>query len=667
VAGATQYLGYLDPPCLPSVIGFFGYLLFLWQFATFLMTITSKSQLHDPGFPSLHAMFLHAANTINKPEDTYLIRKEKGVWNEISYAEVLDKASCLGSYFLENGLQKGDRVAMVMENSPEFYFIDQALQKLGMINISIYPTLTADETAFILNDSGAKILFTGNHFLLKKFKKVETMCPDVLRIISMPEDIDTNDKFLTFSQALEIGRSNKEKWNDTAESMYAKVTRDDIATFIYTSGTTGVPKGAMLTHGNFLTNCFDAIDLVPDINKHDRYLSFLPLSHVYERMATNYLSQYVGAQIAFSESVDKVAQNINEVNPTLMACVPRLLERIHDKVAKNAKESGKVKFAIFRWALRVGDKVRRLKEEGKTPGPLLALSYSIGEKLVYSKIKAKMGGRMKLFVSGGGALPPHVGEFFANLGLKVQEGFGLTETSPFMTVNEFHRQLYGTVGRVAPRQQVAIQNIDTKEMITVQDYFSFDPNFACEEGEILAKGPNIMKGYWNKPDETANVFDAEGWFHTGDIGRFDRGYLKITDRLKNMLVTSLGKNIYPTQLENNFLRSSRIEQIFIIGDKREFVTAIVVPNREDMQPELGLPDSYFVENDPFVQDEKVIAWVAGEVKRLNENVAKFERVKEFLVKRNPFSVEDGDMTITLKIKRKVVMEKFADHIEGLYN
>jgi long-chain acyl-CoA synthetase len=253
------------------------------------------------------------------------------------------------------------------------------------------------------------------------------------------------------------------------------------------------------------------------------------------------------------------------------------------------------------------------------------------------------------------------------LGLKVQEGFGLTETSPFMTVNEFHRQLYGTVGRVAPRQQVAIQNIDTKEMITVQDYFSFDPNFACEEGEILAKGPNIMKGYWNKPDETANVFDAEGWFHTGDIGRFDRGYLKITDRLKNMLVTSLGKNIYPTQLENNFLRSSRIEQIFIIGDKREFVTAIVVPNREDMQPELGLPDSYFVENDPFVQDEKVIAWVAGEVKRLNENVAKFERVKEFLVKRNPFSVEDGDMTITLKIKRKVVMEKFADHIEGLYN
>jgi long-chain acyl-CoA synthetase len=278
-----------------------------------------------------------------------------------------------------------------------------------------------------------------------------------------------------------------------------------------------------------------------------------------------------------------------------------------------------------------------------------------------------MGGRMKLFVSGGGALPPHVGEFFANLGLKVQEGFGLTETSPFMTVNEFHRQLYGTVGRVAPRQQVAIQNIDTKEMITVQDYFSFDPNFACEEGEILAKGPNIMKGYWNKPDETANVFDAEGWFHTGDIGRFDRGYLKITDRLKNMLVTSLGKNIYPTQLENNFLRSSRIEQIFIIGDKREFVTAIVVPNREDMQPELGLPDSYFVENDPFVQDEKVIAWVAGEVKRLNENVAKFERVKEFLVKRNPFSVEDGDMTITLKIKRKVVMEKFADHIEGLYN
>ncbi|MCC7297806.1 MAG: long-chain fatty acid--CoA ligase [Bacteroidia bacterium] len=611
-------------------------------------------------------MFLHAANVIHNPEHTYLIRKVKGTWVEYSYQYVLDAVNQIASNFLELGLQKGDRVALVMENCPEFYCIDQALQKLGMVNVSIYPTLTAEETAFILNDSGAKMLFVGNHFLLKKFKKVEGICPAVIQVVSFPADIEQSEKFVTYDHFLQLGAELFPKWKEKAEQIFKEVGREDVSTFIYTSGTTGVPKGAMLTHGNFLTNCFDAIDLVPDINKNDRYLSFLPLSHVYERMATNYLGQYVGAQVAFSESVDKVAQNITEIKPTLMACVPRLLERIHDKVVKNARESGKTKFAIFNWALKVGEKARNQKDAGKSLGPMLSLSHSIAEKLVYSKIKAKMGGRMKLFVSGGGALPPHVGEFFANLGLKVQEGFGLTETSPFITVNEFHRQVYGTVGRVAPRQQVAIQNIETKEMITVQDFKSFKPDFACIEGEILAKGPNIMKGYWNNPEETAKVFDADGWFHTGDIGCFDRGYLKITDRLKNMLVTSLGKNIYPTQLENNYLKSIRIEQIFIIGDKQEYVSAIVVPNREEMQPALGLPDSYFENADPFITDDQVREWLNPEIKKLSENLAKFERIKEFIIKRNPFSVEDGDMTITLKIKRKVVMEKFANEIAEMY-
>lgn len=623
-------------------------------------------ETHDPGFKSLHEMFLHAAHVIHTPDFTYLIRKEQGVWKEYSYADVLAKSAAIASWLLENGLTKGDRVALVIDNSPEFYFIDQALQKLGMINISIYPTLTAEETAFILNDSGSRVLFTGNQFLFRKFKKVEAACPNVLKVVSLVPDIETNEKFNTFDQILESGTAVIEKWTGKVEDIFAQVTRDDVSTFIYTSGTTGVPKGAMLTHGNFLTNCFDAIDLVPAINKDDRYLSFLPLSHVYERMATNYLSQYVGAQVAFSESVDKVAQNIGEIHPTLMACVPRLLERIHDKVVKNARESGKVKFAIFKWALRIGDKNRIALENGHTPGLLLKMQYALGEKLVYTKIKAKMGGRMKLFVSGGGALPPHVGEFFANLGLKVQEGFGLTETSPFITVNEFHRQLYGTVGRVAPRQQVAIQNVDTKEMITVQNYHSFEPDFGSAEGEILAKGPNIMKGYWNNPEETAKVFDADGWFHTGDIGRFDRGYLKITDRLKNMLVTSGGKNVFPTQVENNYLKSERIEQIFIIGDNEESITAIIVPSREEMEAQLGTPAEFFERPEVFVEDEEIINWLNTDVKKLSNNLAKFERIREFIVKRNPFSVEDGDMTITLKIKRKVVMDKFAKEIEAMY-
>jgi long-chain acyl-CoA synthetase len=476
--------------------------------------------------------------------------------------------------------------------------------------------------------------------------------------------VETGDKLVTYSQVLELGRSLHPSWSDQIEARFKEVGHDDVATLIYTSGTTGVPKGAMLTHYNFLSNCYDANDLVPDITKDDKFLSFLPLSHVFERMAY-YLTTYLGSSVAFAENIDKVAQNIAEVRPTLMAAVPRLLERVHDRVMKSGTEAGGLKANIFLWALSVGEKARHRRDEGKSMGPVLSAQYAVANKLVFSKIKEKMGGRLKLFVSGGGALPPHVGEFFANLGIQVQEGFGLTETSPFITVNEYNRQVYGTVGRVAPRQQVAIQNPDTKEIYTVQNYHTFKPDFVSEEGEILSKGPNVMKGYWNNKAETDKVFDEDGWFHTGDIGRFEKGYLKITDRLKNMLVTSLGKNIYPTQLENNFLKSPKIEQIFIIGDKQEYVTAIIIPAKEEAIAK-GIDASIFDGEAAFIENEQLKRWLNEDVKKYNENLAKFERVKEFLIKRTPFSIEDGDMTITLKVKRKVVMEKFENEINIMY-
>jgi len=628
------------------------------------MSNTILKEFKDPDFKSLHQFFLNSAHHIHTPDTVYLSRKESGNWVDYTYRDLLAYIDCLTGWLMSRGLQKGDRVALILENSPEFYCIDQSLQKLGIINVSIYPTLTADETAFILNDSGARILFVGNPFLLKKFKKVEDKCPNVEAVVSFPEDVETGNKLVTYKQVLEQGRGLYAAWNEQIESRFKEVGHDDIATLIYTSGTTGVPKGAMLTHYNFLSNCYDANDLVPDITKHDKFLSFLPLSHVFERMAY-YLTTYLGSSVAFAENIDKVAQNIAEVRPTLMAAVPRLLERVHDRVMKSGTEAGGMKAKIFLWALGVGEKARYRRDVGKSNGPLLSAQYALANKLVFSKIKEKMGGRLKLFVSGGGALPPHVGEFFANLGIQVQEGFGLTETSPFITVNEYNRQVYGTVGRVAPRQQVAIQNPDTKEIYTLQTYHTFKPDFVSEEGEILAKGPNIMKGYWNNKAETDKVFDEEGWFHTGDIGRFEKGYLKITDRLKNMLVTSLGKNIYPTQLENNFLKSPRIEQIFIIGDKQEFVTAIIVPAKDEAV-EKGIDAEVFEGDNLFVENEKLRNWLMEEVKKYNENLAKFERVKDFLIKRTPFSIEDGDMTITLKVKRKVVMEKFAEEIDKLY-
>jgi long-chain acyl-CoA synthetase len=623
-------------------------------------------QKPEPNFNSLHEFYVHAATEIHSLNHPVMFAKEKGVWEKYTYQDVLECVAQIGAWFMELGLGKGDRVAMVLDNCPEYYFIDQTIQKLGLVNVSIYPTLTHEETAYILNDSGAKVLFVGNAFLLKKFKKVQSDCNTVVRVVCMPADLESGGIFTDFASVRTEGQALIEKHAAAVESRFQAVEKTDLSTLIYTSGTTGMPKGVMLTHYNFMSNCYDAKDLCPAITSDDLYLSFLPLSHVFERLATMYLSTYIGAQVAFAENIDKVAQNIQEMRPTLMAAVPRLLERVHDKVYKSATEKGGASAKIFLWALKVGGEARVRRDEGKMVGPLLAMQVAIAEKLVYSKIKAKMGGRLKMFVSGAGALPVHVGEFFANLGMRVQEGYGLSETSPLVTVNEFERQVYGTVGRVAPRQQVAIQNIETKEIVALQTYDSFEPNYQSEEGEILVKGPNVMQGYWNRPEATAEVFDAEGWFHTGDIGKFDRGYLKITDRLKNMLKTSLGKNIYPTQIENVLLRSPKLEQVFIIGDKREYLTAIIHPNMDELKTAFGGRKDYFEVSDPFIQDEEIKKWMQEDVKKLSENLAKFERIKDFVVKREPFSVEAGDMTITLKIKRKVVMEKYADEIEAMY-
>lgn len=629
-------------------------------------SLAEQRMQNDPTFKSLHEFFLNSANNIHNPQKTFLMRKEQGAWKEYSYAYLIEEINNMASFFIESGLEKGDRIAIVLENCPEYYIMDQALQKIGLVNVSIYPTLTPEETKFIINDSGSKMVAVGNPFLLKKVQKVEADCPTLEQIIFVPSDKKEEGKVINYSTVLEKGNTSLSKHIDEIENRFSQVGKEDLATLIYTSGTTGVPKGAMLTHYNFMSNCYDAKELCPAIMETDLYLSFLPLSHIFERMATMYLSTYVGAAVAFSEGIEKVASNISEVRPTVMATVPRLLERIHDKVIKNATAGGGIKAKIFLWSVGIGAKVRETRDNGQEPGGLLAIKAGIAEKLVFSKIKAKMGGRMKMFVSGGGALPKHVGEFFANLGLKVQEGYGLTETSPFCTVNEFERQVYGTVGRVAPRQYVAIQDIESKEILTVQHYDSFNAAFASEEGEILIKGPNVMKGYYQKKEETDNVFDQDGWFHTGDIGRFEKGYLKITDRLKNMLKTSLGKNIYPTQIENVYLKSDRIDQVFIIGDKREYLTAIVVPSVETLEEQNKEKADSLSEGGDFTNDEWIKKWILEHMKESAKQLAKFERVKDILVKREPFSVENGDMTITLKVKRKVVMEKYEKEIESLY-
>jgi long-chain acyl-CoA synthetase len=623
-------------------------------------------EIKDPDFGSLHEFLLNSAYKIHNPDHVFLMEKVGNEYQNITYKETFENINKWAAYLHHIGVRKGDKLSIILENCPEFIYFDQALQKLGAVNVSIYPTLTPDETAFILNDSESIAVLVGNPFLLKKFQKVESQCPKIQKVFTTFESNIESNKIISVEKAKAIGEDLWPGLESEISKILPSIQHNDLAALIYTSGTTGVPKGTMLSHYNFMSNCYDAKDLCPTINKEDRFLSFLPLSHVYERMAGYYLPSFIGAQIAFAESIEKISQNFTEATPSIMTCVPRLLERLESRIKGNALAKGGLAAKIFLWSLQVGEKYRLSKEENKSIGFILSLQHRLADKLVFSKIKSKLGGKLKLLVSGGGALPQHVGEFFGNIGIRCQQGFGLTETSPFVTVNEFERQVHGTSGRVAPRQQVAIQDIETKKIITIQTYHNFKPDFESAEGEILCKGPNIMLGYYNNPSETALVMDAEGWFHTGDIGKFEKGYLKITDRYKNMLKTSLGKNIYPTPIENIYLQSDKIEQIFIIGDKKEFVTAIIIPKEDHLKDFFGLNKQFFEDETDVILDEKIKNWIQEDIKKLSQSLSNYARIRDFVVKRKPFTVDTGELTVTLKQKRKVIEDRYKIWIEKMY-
>ncbi|TWI96298.1 long-chain acyl-CoA synthetase [Mucilaginibacter frigoritolerans] len=619
------------------------------------------------------ALIRNVVKNIHPDTHTFMTHKVNNVWVEISYKQALEKIDAISAWFLEIGIKKDDHLALIIENGPDYVYYDQALQQLGAVNTSIYPTLSETEIEYILNDSAAKTILVGNPFLLRKVVKIANNCPALIRIIPAFEDFEKltdklslNAGVVGFKQVIEEGLSMVSKYTSAINSAREAILPSDISCLIYTSGTTGTPKGVMLTHHNLTENARVCLIQIPIIDKDDVFLSFLPLSHVFERTATYHVCLFTGCKIAFAQSLDLLAKNMGEVCPTVMNCVPRLLERIHDKAMKNGTDAGGVKSKIFSWSLKIGKQYREVKEQGKKPGLVLNNQHKIAEKLVFSKIKEKTGGRLKIMLSGGGALPKNIGEFFGDLGIKVLEGFGLTETSPVMSVTETDRIIYGTVGRIIPGIEVAIQNYDTLKIYTIQTHESFKQDFESEEGEIIVRGHCVMKGYWNKPEETASVIDKDGWFHTGDIGRFYRGNLQITDRLKNMLVNAYGKNIYPTPVENTYLKSPKIEQIFLVGDKREYITAIVVPSRETLQETFNLSNEYFEKPDLFIEDKEIVDWINQDIKRQSNELAKFERIKNFKVKRNPFSMEEGEITPTLKAKRKVIEKKYADQIDEMY-
>ncbi len=610
---------------------------------------------------------------VHPETDTFMFEKVKDTYVPITYKETLDKADRISSFFLDNGIKKADRIGFIIENCPEYVYYDQALQQLGCINVSIYPTLSDDDVEYIINDSQTKIILVGTHFLLKKLIKIAGNCPTLTHIVpkfndykKLSESYTGDVRILSLDELILEGEKTLEKNKNTINTMRDDVKPNDLSSLIYTSGTTGTPKGVMLSHLNFCHNVKVSLIQIPHITANETFLSFLPLSHVFERTATYHICCAQGSKIAFAQSLELLGKNMMEVKPTVMSVVPRLLEKINEKAMKNGTSAGGLKAKIFLWAIDTGSKYRMVQEAGKTPGFLLSMKRNIADKLVFSKIKEKTGGNLKFIISGGAALPQNIGEFFGNLGIKVLEGYGLTETSPVMAVTEFTRQVYGTVGRVLPEITIGIQDPDTKRIITKQTHESFDPNFESEEGEIILRGNNVMQGYWNKPEDTANAIDKDGWFHTGDIGKFYKGNLKITDRIKNMLVNSYGKNVYPTPIENTYLQSNRIDQIFLIGDKREYITAIIVPSKENMMEEFGLKEDYFQQSDAFIRDENIVNWINEHIRKYSTELAKFERIKGFIVKRNPFTIDDGEMTPTMKIKRRIVEKKFAAEIDEMY-
>jgi long-chain acyl-CoA synthetase len=624
-------------------------------------------------FSTVPSLLRNVVENIHSPEETFLIHKKNTEWQEISFATTLHKADLVSAFFLSKGIQKGDRMGLMIENSPEYVYYDQGIQQIGAINVSIYPTLSEHEVEYIINDSGIKAILVGSPFLFKKILKIAANCAALLYILPAFSDFekigipaDLKAEILSFNDVVNATTAITALEYALIADSRAALKPSDTSSLIYTSGTTGTPKGVMLSHSNFVENVKVCLQQIPVIDEHDLFLSFLPLSHVFERTATYHVCCAQGCKIAYAQSLELLAKNMAEIKPTVMSCVPRLLERIHDKAIKSGTAAGGMKAKIFLWALETGQNYRKIKEAGKNPGMTLTLQQRAAEKLVFSKIKEKTGGRLKFMISGGAALPKNVGEFFGNLGIKILEGFGLTETSPVMSVTEYHRQVYGTVGRVIPGIEVGIQDIETKEIISIQTHESFKEDFECAEGEVIVRGHCVMQGYFNKPAETAEAIDKDKWFHTGDIGRFFKGNLQITDRLKNMIVNAYGKNVYPTPVENIYLKSLKVESIFLIGDKREYLTAIVIPNRESMQEQFNLPESFFLKPEVFIEDQAIIDWINQDIRKLSNELAKFERIKNFKLKRNPFSMEEGEITPTLKPKRKVIEKKYAEPINEMY-
>lgn len=593
---------------------------------------------------SVPAMF---QERVRKYGDRVFMRqKVDGAWRDVSWKQQGDRVRRLAKGLLALGVAKGDRIAILSENRPEWAAADLAILSVGAADAPIYATNTPDQCSYVVRDSGAVVCFASTSAQLGKLLDERANMPSLKHIVMFdaPDAIpDTGDLEIHTLEGLEeLG----ERTGGDAEvdARTVAITRDDLLTLIYTSGTTGEPKGVMLSHGNLLSNCEAAAQVIR-LYDTDEFLSFLPLSHSFERMVGLGLAMYVGATISYAESIERLVDNLGEVKPTLMASVPRIYEKIYANfMAQRAAATG-VKRKIMDFAIATGYEVVAAKEQKVPVSGLLALRYKLATKLVFGKLQQKLGGRIRFMVSGGAPLSGDIGRFFYAAGLLVLEGYGLSETSPVITVNRPEDFRFGSVGKVLPGVTVKI----------------------APDGEILCKGPNVMKGYFGKPEATAEVLSPDGWFATGDIGEFDsEGFLRITDRKKDLIKTAGGKYVAPQELENKLKLQPYVEQVNIVGDQRPYCVALIVPKFPELKAALAAQGKTFADDQAMVDSDAARLLLEKDVETVNREMPSYSSVKAFALLGEPFTQENGMMTPTLKVRRKNVNRHYADLIDSLY-
>jgi long-chain acyl-CoA synthetase len=569
----------------------------------------------------------------NYPKTDALSNKVKGEWVKYSTTDIINNVNLLSHGFLSLGIKKDDKVAIISQGRPEWNFVDLAVQQIGAISVPVYPTITEADYKYIFKEAEVKLIFVSDRALFEKVKIATQEETSILGIYSFEEAEGVKH----WSSVKKLGEGKSQQ---VLDDLKKAVSPEDIVTLIYTSGTTGNPKGVMLTHNNVLSNVNGCIPLMP-VDYKARAISFLPICHIYERTQV-FLYLKTGVSVYYAESLDTIGENLKEIHPHIFTTVPRLLEKVYDKIVDKGSQLTGIKKGLFFWALNLGLK---FKPEGNN-GLWYDMQLWLANKLIFNKWREALGGNIIVIVSGSAALQDRLARVFCAAKILVVQGYGLTETSPVISVNPCYLK-QNKIGTVGP----PISTVEVK--------------FA-EDGEILAKGPCVMKGYYKNPEMTSQVIDKDGWFHTGDIGTLIDGYVKITDRKKEMFKTSGGKYVAPQLIENKFKESRFIEQVMVVGEGQKFPAALIVPNFSSLKSWCGIKNIPFTTDEEMVKNPLVVERFNKEVESLNVNFAQYERIKKVHLLSKVWTVEDSLLSPNLKVKRKAVATRFKNEIDSLF-